>query len=164
MTVAVLSLKDTATLATPGTALRLPLTIEGQAAQSILFTARVIVLSAATAADEATIEKAKAACARSFLMGSLRSRVEEHGCNEIEAKGGDDQDCRENEPGPDDPVRQRTRASCAVGASEARGSIDQPITVSEEGYRGSDKPRLIGCKPREVADPSAAHAKPKQRE
>src|SRR6266851_9430724 len=69
MTVAVLSLKDTATLATPGTALRLPLTIEGQAAQSILFTARVIVRSAAIAADEATIAKVNAACARSLLMG-----------------------------------------------------------------------------------------------
>jgi hypothetical protein len=63
-------LKDTATLATPGTASRLPLTMEGHAAQSMLFTAKVIVLSAAITAGEAMMPKAKAAWARSLFMGN----------------------------------------------------------------------------------------------
>src|SRR6266567_1028615 len=72
MTVAVLSLWDTATLATPGTASRLPLTMEGHAAQSMLFTAKVIVLSAAIAAGEAMMPTAKATWARSFFVARMR--------------------------------------------------------------------------------------------
>src|SRR5258706_2836321 len=135
MTVAVLSLKETATLATPGTASRLPLTMEGQAAQSILFTANVTVLSAANAADEATMLTAKAAQARYLFIQILRSRVEEQGCNEIETKCGDDKNRRENEPSLDDPVRQRTRASLAIGAGARCGSVDQPIAVPTDHER-----------------------------
>src|ERR1700738_3581979 len=71
MTVAVLSLKDTATLATPATASRLPLTIEGQAAQSMLLTAKVIVLSAAIAAGGAMMPTANTAWATSLFMGKF---------------------------------------------------------------------------------------------
>src|SRR5258708_36209125 len=97
MTVAFLSLKDTAALATPGTASRLPLTMEGQAAQSMLFTAKVTVLSAAKAAEEATMPTAKAARARYLFIENLRSRVEEQGWNEVETKCCDDKNRRENE-------------------------------------------------------------------
>src|SRR6266404_1652320 len=105
MIVAVLSLKETPTLATPGTASRLPLTMEGQAAQSILFTAKVIVFSPANAADEVTMAKVNAAWTRSLVIEVLRSRVEEDGCNEIQTKRGEDKNRRENESGFDDPVR-----------------------------------------------------------
>src|SRR5581483_9842815 len=110
MTVAVLSLKDTATLATPGTASKLPLTMEGQAAQSMLFTANVTVLSAANAADEAMMPMAKAALVRNLLIEILRSRVEEQRRDEVEAECGHDEDCCE------DAIWQRARASFAVGA------------------------------------------------
>src|SRR5258708_31295337 len=97
MIVAVLSLKDTATLATPGTASKLPLTMVGQAAQSILFTAKVIVLSAAITADEAAMPMANAAGASSLFMRILRSRVEKERCDEVEAERGDDKDSCEHE-------------------------------------------------------------------
>jgi hypothetical protein len=42
--------------------------MEGHAAQSMLFTAKVIVLSAAITAGEAMMPTAKAAWARSFFM------------------------------------------------------------------------------------------------
>jgi hypothetical protein len=51
--------------------------MEGQAAQSMLFTAKVTVLSPANAADEATMPKAKVAQARNLFIEFLRSRVEE---------------------------------------------------------------------------------------
>jgi hypothetical protein len=44
--------------------------MEGHAAQSMLFTANVIVLSAAITAGEAMMPTAKAARARSLFMGS----------------------------------------------------------------------------------------------
>src|SRR6266849_6684028 len=116
MTVAVLLLKDTATLATPGTASRLPLTMEGQAAQYILFTANVIVLSAAIAADEATMAKVNAAWARSLFMGTLRSRVEKERRDEVEGERDDDEDRCEDEACFDDAIRQRARAGLAIGA------------------------------------------------
>src|SRR6266566_4441364 len=116
MIVAVLSLKDTATLATPGTASRLPLTMEGHAAQSMLLTAKVIVLSAAIAAGEAMTTAAKAARAKSLFMGIPRSRVEKQRCDEVEAKRGHDEDCCEDKACFDDAIRQRARAGLAVGA------------------------------------------------
>src|SRR6266404_4965024 len=101
---AVLSLYDTVTLATPGTPSRLFLTMNGQSAQCMFFTAKVIVFSAANVAGETTTPTAKAAQARSFVIGSLRSRVEEQGRNEVEAKCGNDKDRCDNEPSLDKPV------------------------------------------------------------
>src|SRR5260370_36566419 len=91
MIVAVLALRDTATWATPGTASRLPLTMEGQAAQSILFTAKVIVLSAAISADDATMPMANTERERSLFMEMLRSRVEKMWCDEVELERRDDE-------------------------------------------------------------------------
>jgi hypothetical protein len=51
--------------------------MEGQAAQYILFTARVTVLSAANATEEATIPAAKIARARHSFIEILPSGFEE---------------------------------------------------------------------------------------
>src|SRR5216684_33918 len=104
MIVAVLSLKDTATLATPGTASRLPLTMEGHAAQSMFFTARVIVLSAAVAAGDATTTARKAAWTTNLFILALRSRGEKEGGDEVEAECGGDEDRCQDEACLDDAI------------------------------------------------------------
>src|SRR5262245_27501638 len=65
---AVFSLYETTALLTPGTASRLFRTMNGQSAQYIFFTARVMVFSAAKAAEEARTLTARTAKARSLLM------------------------------------------------------------------------------------------------
>src|ERR1700757_179537 len=92
----------------------------------------------------------------------LRSRVEEQGRNEVKAKGGNDKDRCENESGLGQRVWQRTRAGLAVGASNLRGSIDEPIAVAEEANCRCDEIGLIRCKLRKIADPRSAHPEPKQ--
>ena len=92
MIVAVFSLKDTATLATPGTACRLALTMERHAAQSMFCTASVIVLSPAIAVGAAKTTATKTRWATSFFMLALRSRGEKEGGDEVEAQRGDDED------------------------------------------------------------------------
>jgi hypothetical protein len=78
--------------------------MNGQSAQCMFFTAKVIVFSAANVAGETTTPTAKATQARSFVIGSLPSRVEEQGRNEVEAKCGNDKDRCDNEPSLDKPV------------------------------------------------------------
>ena len=92
----------------------------------------------------------------------ILSEIDKQGCEEVETKRGNHKNGCEDEPGLDDPVWQRTRASLAVSAGKLRRSIDQPITVAEAGYRRRDEAGLIGCKPRKIADPRSAHAEAKQ--
>ena len=115
-------------MATPGTPSRLFLTMNGQrhylwravdqddnvldilvqsrrnkhAAKKFLRKAAFVIPIPAT--SETTTPTAKAAQARSFVIGSLRSRVEEQGRNEVEAKCGNDKDRCDNEPSLDKPV------------------------------------------------------------
>src|SRR5207248_10040662 len=112
---------------TPGTASRLLLTMNGQSAQCMFFTARVMVFSAAKAVGETRTLTAMAAEASSLFTGILRSRDEEQGCDEIESERGNGKEDCDNEPGLNKPVRQRVHASIAIGACDLRGSIDQPV-------------------------------------
>src|ERR1700722_1096984 len=130
----------------------------GQAAQSILFTAKVIVRSAAIAADEATMPAAIAAPARNLglFMAMLRSRVEKEWCDEVEAERGGNEDRREDEACLDDAIRQRARAGLAVRAGASRGPMHQPIAVTEKRERRGNEPGLIGSKPGEIPDPCPA--------
>ena len=67
VTTAVLSLQETTTLATPGAASRLALTVIGQAEQYMFRTARVIVCSPAKAGAEPDGLRAKSVAIRGFV-------------------------------------------------------------------------------------------------
>jgi hypothetical protein len=70
----------------------------------MFFTAKVIVPSAANVAGDATTLTANAAQARNFVIGILRSRAEEQGGYEVEAKCGNDKDRCDNESSLDEAV------------------------------------------------------------
>ncbi len=167
MIVAVLSLKDTATLATPGTASRLALD-DGGTGRAIHIVHgqgdRSIRGHRCGRGDDAGM--VNAALARNPLiglfMGMLRSRVEKEGCDEVEAERGSNEDRREDEACLDDAARQQARAGLAVGAGASRGPMHQPIAVTEEGERRGDEPGLIGSKPGEIPDPCPADPEAEQ--
>src|SRR5262249_50135149 len=139
VTTAVLSLYETTALLTPATASRLFRTMNGQSAQYMFCTANVTVLSAARAVEEARTPTAMAAQPSRLLMGILRSSPEDPGWAEIKSERSAGKEARENEPGLDEPVRQRTRASIAVGARELRRPIYQPVAVAEATYGHRDE-------------------------
>src|SRR5262245_52142059 len=130
--------------------------MNGQSAQYIFFTARVMVFSAAKAEEEARMLTAMAAEASSLLTGILLSRVEEQGCDEIESKRGSRKERCENEAGLNKPVRQ-ARASIAIGTGDLRGSVYQPIAVAEAAYGHRDEVGLIRREPGKIANPGPAH-------
>src|SRR6516162_8649395 len=88
--------------------------------------------------------------------GTFHSRVEKQWRQEIETEGSKDQDRRHDEHDIDQPIWQDAGAGFALDASSLRGAMDEPIAGSEKHGCGREKVRLIGCKPGEIPDPSAA--------
>ena len=103
-------------MVTPKTACKLALTIEGHAAQSMFFTERVIVLSAAIAAGTAITTAAKAAWAPNLFMLALQSRGEKEGSDEVEAKHRGDKNRRQDESCLDDAIWQGPHAGLTLRA------------------------------------------------
>src|SRR3984893_18109570 len=136
--------------------------MEGHAAQSMFFTERVIVLSAAIAAGDATTTATKAAWATSLFMLALRSRGKKEGSDEVEAERGGDEDRCQDEGCLDDAIWQGPRTRFPLGAAAAPRSVNQPIARSQEQECRRDEVGLIRRKPREVADPCAADAQGEQ--
>src|SRR5262245_48217699 len=138
--------------------------MNGQSAQYMFFTARMMVFSAAKAVEVAKTLTAMAAEASSLLTGILRSSVEEQGCEKIESERGNDKEACENEPGLNKPVRQRARASIALSARELGGSIYQPVAIADAAYGHCEEVGLIRCEPGKIANPGPAHAETEQNE
>src|SRR5262245_20714353 len=106
--------------------------MEGHAAQSMFFTERAIVLSAAIAAGDATTTAARAALATNLFMWALRSGVEKEGGNEVEAKRCGDENRRQYEACLDDAIWQRPRAGLTFRTGARSRLVKQPIAVSQE--------------------------------
>src|SRR5437868_1569584 len=113
---AVLSAKETTALATPGTAWRLEVIVNGQAAQFIFCTASVAVFLPAKAADKIKRPTLKNAALRNSVMWRSPSWLEDERCEEVECQRAGNKDCRENEASFDDPVRQWAGAHFAIRA------------------------------------------------
>src|SRR6516225_5841597 len=94
---------------------------------------------------------------------TFHSRVEKQWRQEIETESSNDQDRRHHEHDPDQPVRQRAGTGFALDADAFRGAMDEPIAGSEKRDRRREEVRLIGRKPGEVADPSAADPETEQK-
>src|SRR5260370_17334786 len=94
----------------------------------------------------------------------LEEGVGKGGCKEVEAEGGDEENGCEDEAWLDEAIWQRARAGLAIGAGPRRGSVNQPVAVSEERERRGEEVRLVGGKPREIPDPCTADPEAKQNE
>src|SRR5438309_11163033 len=117
-------------------------------------TTSVIVFSPASAADEAKRLTPKSVAVRDLIMRrfSFTARGSDQWCEQVKCQRTDNEDCRENKARLDDTVRQRLGADFLIRAGDFPWTVQQPVTTAEAGHRGGNEVRLIGRKPRQVAD------------